>query len=138
MARGKHRQRGKDERGPTGGSPRYRAACTILLHSGNGRPSCVVGSRTPMFVLQQAPDFAPTRASTRHDHEAGRRPMLTYRTLTRSAMVLGCAGLIAGCGSSPAGQNRRPGGNAVPIQTTGTKRITVQRQVDLAGTLLAP
>ena len=91
-----------------------------------------------MFLLQQAPDFAPTRASTRHDHEAGRRPMLTYRTLTRSAMVLGCAGLIASCGSSPAGQNRRPGGNAVPIQTTGTKRITVQRQVDLAGTLLSP
>ena len=91
-----------------------------------------------MFVLQQAPDFPPTRESTRHNHEPGRRPMLTYRTLTRSAMVLGCAGLIASCGSSPAGQNRRPGGNAVPIQTTGTKRITVQRQVDLAGTLLAP
>jgi len=53
-------------------------------------------------------------------------------------MLLCCASLVASCGGNTAGQNRRPGGNSVAIQTTATKRITVQRQVDLAGTLLAP
>ncbi|MEO7275071.1 MAG: efflux RND transporter periplasmic adaptor subunit [Vicinamibacterales bacterium] len=64
---------------------------------------------------------------------------MTYRIFTGSALVLGCASLLAACGGGTASpQNRRPGGASVAIQTTTTKRITVQRQVDLAGTLLAP
>jgi len=63
---------------------------------------------------------------------------LTYKTLPHLALVFGCASLIAGCGGSNAAPNRRPGGTSVAIQTTAPKRISVQRQVDLAGTLLAP
>jgi RND family efflux transporter MFP subunit len=63
---------------------------------------------------------------------------MSYRVFMRSALAVGCAGLIIGCSKSPTGQNRRGGGPSVAIQTTGTKRITVQRQVDLAGTLLSP
>jgi len=63
---------------------------------------------------------------------------MSYRVFTRSALVIGCAALIVGCDRPATGQNRRGGGAAVAIQTTGTKRITVQRQVDLAGTLLSP
>ena len=60
-----------------------------------------------------------------------------YRILTSSALAIVCAG-IAGCSDTRAGQNRRGGSPAVAVQTTATKRITVQRQVDLAGTLLSP
>jgi membrane fusion protein, multidrug efflux system len=63
---------------------------------------------------------------------------VTYRILTRSALAIGCAWLMAGCTNSTAGQNRRGGTPSVAIETTATKRITVQRQVDLAGTLLSP
>jgi RND family efflux transporter MFP subunit len=63
---------------------------------------------------------------------------VAYGILTRAALAIGCAGLAAGCADSTAGQSRRAGGTSVPIQTTTTKRISVQRQVDLAGTLLAP
>jgi membrane fusion protein, multidrug efflux system len=63
---------------------------------------------------------------------------MSYRGFTRSALVVGCAALIVGCDRPATGQNRRGGGASVAIQTTGTKRITVQRQVDLAGTLLSP
>jgi RND family efflux transporter MFP subunit len=63
---------------------------------------------------------------------------VTYRVFTRSALAIGCAGLIAGCSKPTAGQNRRGGGVSVAIQTTTTKSITVQRRVDLAGTLLSP
>jgi len=63
--------------------------------------------------------------------------IMTFRILTRSVLVIAGACLVAGCSSPTAGQNRR-GGQSVAIQTTTTKRITVQRQVDLAGTLLSP
>jgi len=63
---------------------------------------------------------------------------VTYKFLTASALAIGCACLLAGCRDTTAGQNRRAGGSSVAIQTTDTKRITVQRQVDLAGTLLSP
>jgi len=63
---------------------------------------------------------------------------MSYRGFTRSALAVGCAGLIVGCSKPATGQNRRGGGPSVAIQTTGTKRIAVQRQVDLAGTLLSP
>jgi len=63
---------------------------------------------------------------------------MIFRMFTRSALAIGFACLVAGCSSPTSGQARRGGGQSVAIQTTGTKRITVQRQVDLAGTLLSP
>ena len=57
----------------------------------------------------------------------------------RFVLPIGCAALIAGCsGPNAGGPNRRGAGPSVAIQTTNTKRISVQRQVDLSGTLLSP
>jgi RND family efflux transporter MFP subunit len=60
---------------------------------------------------------------------------------TAAVAALACAGalgaLTAACGD---GQNRR-GGNrpaAIAVETTSVKRMVVQRQVDLSGTLLSP
>lgn len=64
---------------------------------------------------------------------------MTFRILARPALAIGLVVVAAaGCSSPTAGQNRRGGGQSVAIQTTTTKRITIQRQVDLAGTLLSP
>jgi membrane fusion protein, multidrug efflux system len=65
--------------------------------------------------------------------------VVIHTFFTRSALAIGCAALLAGCSNPTAGQNRRGGGGAaVAIQTTATKRIAVQRQVDLTGTLQSP
>jgi RND family efflux transporter MFP subunit len=49
-----------------------------------------------------------------------------------------CAALVLpGCTQPAATQNRR-GGPAVAVKTTTVQKMTVQRQVDLAGTLLSP
>lgn len=59
----------------------------------------------------------------------------------RRAAVLwavGLAVLAAGCKGTAASPNRRGGGPTVAIHTTGVQKMTVQRQVDLAGTLLSP
>jgi len=61
-----------------------------------------------------------------------------FRVFTGVALTIGFACLATACSSSTNGQNRRGGGQSVTIQTTNTKRIAVQRQVDLAGTLLSP
>ncbi|MEO8076972.1 MAG: biotin/lipoyl-binding protein, partial [Acidobacteriota bacterium] len=55
-----------------------------------------------------------------------------------SALTIGCALIAAACSEPSTGQSRRGGGSTVAVQTTATKRITIQRQVDLAGTLLSP
>ena len=92
-----------------------------------------------MFFSQQTLDCGPSPASTGQGSPVGARTLaFTYRILTRSVLAIGCASLIAGCSKTTAGQNRRGAGPSVAIQTTATKRITVQRQVDLAGTLLSP
>jgi RND family efflux transporter MFP subunit len=59
----------------------------------------------------------------------------------RGAAVLwavGVAVLAAGCNKTAASPNRRGGGPSVAIHTTGVQKMSVQRQVDLAGTLLSP
>jgi RND family efflux transporter MFP subunit len=62
----------------------------------------------------------------------------------RGAVIAAClvAPLaLAGCGGdAPGAQGRRGAGpgSAVPIRTTTTRSITVQRQVELAGNLLSP
>jgi RND family efflux transporter MFP subunit len=55
-------------------------------------------------------------------------------------LLLGLAGLSAACERPAAsGNNRRGGGGAaVPVRTTTVQRMAVQRQVDLAGTLMSP
>src|SRR5262245_29532081 len=63
---------------------------------------------------------------------------LMFRVFAGVAPTIGVACLVAACGSPTAGQGRRGGGQSVAIQPTATKRITVQRQVDLAGTLQSP
>jgi RND family efflux transporter MFP subunit len=55
------------------------------------------------------------------------------------AAAAACAVLLAvGCNHQAAPANRRGGGAAVAVHTTTVQRMTVQRQVDLAGTLLSP
>jgi membrane fusion protein, multidrug efflux system len=53
-------------------------------------------------------------------------------------LSLGCAWLAAGCGQPAGGQDRRAGGPVVAVNTTTVQRMAVQRQVDLAGTLMSP
>lgn len=61
-----------------------------------------------------------------------------FRVFTGVGLTIGFACLATACSGSTNGQNRRGGAQSVAIQTTNTKRIAVQRQVDLAGTLLSP
>src|SRR6266508_659091 len=61
-----------------------------------------------------------------------------FNTLGRSCLALACAAVAVGCTQPAGGQVRRGGGPAVAIRTTTVQRMAVQRQVDLAGTLLSP
>ena len=61
-----------------------------------------------------------------------------FNTLRRIAPALACAALAAACTQPAGGQARRTGGPAVAIRTTTVQRMAIQRQVDLAGTLMSP
>jgi RND family efflux transporter MFP subunit len=62
---------------------------------------------------------------------------LSSRTVIVGVCAL-CAPLVLpGCAQPAATQNRR-GGPAVAVKTTTVQKMAVQRQVDLAGTLLSP
>jgi len=61
-----------------------------------------------------------------------------FNTLRRIAPALACATLAVGCTQPAGGQARRGGGPAVAIHTTTVQRMAIQRQVDLAGTLMSP
>lgn len=63
---------------------------------------------------------------------------LIFNTLGRTGLALTCLVVAAGCSQPAGGQARRSGGPAVAIRTTTVQRMAVQRQVDLAGTLLSP
>src|SRR5919107_4240576 len=69
------------------------------------------------------------------------RPMrntkFQVRTAGLAAAIL-CAAVLGACKREPATAGRRGGGPAVAIHTTTVQRMAVQRQVDLAGTLLSP
>ncbi len=56
------------------------------------------------------------------------------------ALLVSAAGVGAGCSGEEAKQQARKGTArpAVPIRTTQVQRIAIQRQVDLAGTLVSP
>lgn len=61
----------------------------------------------------------------------------SVRRLVPAVCALCAAVLLSGCTQQAASQNRR-GGPAVAVRATGVQRMTVQRQVDLAGTLVSP
>jgi len=61
-----------------------------------------------------------------------------FNSLGRTGLALACAVAAAGCAQPAGGQARRGGGPAVAIHTTTVQRMAVQRQVDLAGTLMSP
>ena len=63
---------------------------------------------------------------------------VSSRNALLGVCALGAALSAAACSQQPAaGQNRR-GGPAVAVKTTTVQKMSVQRQVDLAGTLLSP
>ena len=51
---------------------------------------------------------------------------------------MACATLAVACTQPAGGQGRGGGGRAVAIHTTTIQRMAIQRQVDLAGTLMSP
>src|SRR5258707_930417 len=61
-----------------------------------------------------------------------------FNTLRRIGAAVACATLRAACTKPAGGQARRGGGPAVAIHTTTIQRMAIQRQVDLAGTLVSP
>ncbi len=58
----------------------------------------------------------------------------------RSLLITAAAALllVAACKSGPDPRQGRGGGQGVPVKTTSVLRMSVQRQIDLAGTLLSP
>ena len=61
-----------------------------------------------------------------------------FNSLGRTGLALACVVAAAGCAQPAGGQARRGGAPAVAIHTTTVQRMAVQRQVDLAGTLMSP
>jgi len=61
-----------------------------------------------------------------------------FNTLQRMALPLAVVATATGCAQPAGGQGKRGGGPSVAIRTTTVQRMAVQRQVDLAGTLLSP
>jgi RND family efflux transporter MFP subunit len=62
---------------------------------------------------------------------------LSSRTVIVGVCALCAPFVLPGCAQPAATQNRR-GGPAVAVKTTTVQKMAVQRQVDLAGTLLSP
>jgi RND family efflux transporter MFP subunit len=54
------------------------------------------------------------------------------------ALFLAAATLAAGCSEPAGGHARRGAGPVVAVRTTTVQRMAIQRQVDLAGTLMSP
>src|SRR6187200_681487 len=88
------------------------------------------------------------RPGDKHPGAGGRNitvPMQFAKIRRKSAvfLLLGLSGLSAACerpaasGASAAGR-RGGGGPSVSVRTTTVQRMAVQRQVDLAGTLMSP
>jgi membrane fusion protein (multidrug efflux system) len=73
-----------------------------------------------------------------------RKRKVFVRTHSAGIVVVVLAGLATACqkaspdASAAGGRGGRGGGGAISVQTTGIQRMSIQRQVDLAGTLLSP
>lgn len=65
-------------------------------------------------------------------------PVSSFRTALLPLCALSAALFAAGCGQQPAASQNRRGGPAVAVKTTSIQKMSVQRQVDLAGTLMSP
>src|SRR5262245_10455779 len=64
---------------------------------------------------------------------------ISKTVLNTALLALAAAGLTTACGKQAATQTKKGGGGpAVSVRTTAVQRMTVQRQVDLAGTLMSP
>ena len=61
-----------------------------------------------------------------------------HRFHNNLALILAAAMLAAGCSEPAGGQARRGPGPVIAVKTTAIQRMAIQRQVDLAGTLMAP
>lgn len=80
--------------------------------------------------------MAPVETLRRNLKKHGPGPTALGLTLLLCASLAGCGKTTAG---QPAGPGRGGGGGApVPIKTTTVQRMSVQRQVDLSGTLMSP
>jgi RND family efflux transporter MFP subunit len=54
------------------------------------------------------------------------------------AFIFAAATLAAGCSEPAGGQARRGAGPVIAVRTTPVQKMAIQRQVDLAGTLMSP
>lgn len=61
-----------------------------------------------------------------------------HRFHNNLALMLAAATLAAGCSEPAGGQARRGTGPVIAVKTTAIQRMAIQRQVDLAGTLMSP
>lgn len=61
-----------------------------------------------------------------------------FNTLQGIIVPLACLVAASGCSEPAGGQARRGGGPVVTVRTTAVQRMAIQRQVDLAGTLMSP
>lgn len=64
--------------------------------------------------------------------------VFSSRSVRLALCGLGAALLLPGCGQQPAATQNRRGGPSVAVKTTTVQKMSIQRQVDLAGTLLSP
>jgi membrane fusion protein (multidrug efflux system) len=61
-----------------------------------------------------------------------------FNTLQGIVFPLMCLVAASGCSEPAGGQARRAGGPGIAVRTTTVQRMAIQRQVDLAGTLMSP
>ncbi len=82
--------------------------------------------------------FLPGRQALPSARSSNRPPHArsTRKAFALAAAAAALASALACGGGSDAGRGRGPGG--VPVHTTEVQRMSVQRQIDLAGTLLSP
>ena len=83
--------------------------------------------------------YSPGRPASPLDcpsHRArGRRPARQVLALVAAVAALT---VTLDCGGSSEGARGRAAGSGVPVHTTDVQRMSIQRQIDLAGTLLSP
>ena len=63
---------------------------------------------------------------------------MSRHALRTAAAMAAAVALTAACGNSTAARRGAGRASAVPVDTTSVQRISIQRQVDLSGTLLSP
>lgn len=84
--------------------------------------------------------FLPGRQVSRSAHSSIRpiHARSARRKLAPAAVALAALALASACGGGAGGDRGRGAGGGVAVHTTDVQRMQVQRQIDLAGTLLSP